>query len=262
MTVQLFSRVAGPDVDYPWLTPSFGVVATGIAIALTGYATFLQPVLGWRRYRRLRRDRATDPDALLRFFRRAATVQAIGVLLVLLALVTSAGLDRYDIGLRWPTGEHVHTGVAWTAFALFVVAVSGIVLRRRALSGRPVPGQKAVIALIPRTAVERRMGAVVAVGAGVAEEFVFRGLFVAAGVDLLGLSAVAALTISSVIFALAHVYQGVAPLPLLLLIGFSFGWLYLVTQSLLLPVLIHAAMDVRGLVLVPAEHAEARERAH
>ena len=50
--------------------------------------------------------------------------------------------------------------------------------------------------------------------------------------------------ISAIGFGLAHAYQGIENLPKVTIVGFAFTGLYLLTGSLLLPMVLHAAVDV------------------
>jgi membrane protease YdiL (CAAX protease family) len=55
-----------------------------------------------------------------------------------------------------------------------------------------------------------------------------------------------------VIFGFAHLYQGIAGVLGTALIGALLVGLYLSTGSLLLPILVHAIIDIRAFLLVPA----------
>jgi uncharacterized protein len=254
--------VAAPDPGYPWLAPQFGALATVLAVAAVAFLLFVQPVWGRRKYQRLVAERPTNPRALLDFYRRALARQAVWIAVAVLVLVTSRGVQPRELGLALPTGGHLRAAFGWTGYGLAMIVLGAVLMRRRALRGRTVPGQGVVIALIPATAAERRLGAAVAVGAGVSEELLCRGLLIAAGVGLLGLSAAWSVILSSVVFGAAHLYQGALPMIGISLLGLALGALYLGSQSLLLPVVLHAALDLRGLVFVPAQRADARERAH
>ena len=59
-----------------------------------------------------------------------------------------------------------------------------------------------------------------------------------------------ALLISAIIFGLQHLYQGVAGVASTVVAGFLFGLLFLLTGSLLLPMLLHAVMDLRLLAVL------------
>ncbi len=92
--------------------------------------------------------------------------------------------------------------------------------------------------------------------AGICEEVLYRGLLIALAVDLLGLSVLGAAILAVAIFAVAHVYQGLSGMLGTGLLGAVLAALYVTTGSLLLPIIVHALIDLRGLVLVPSvEHS-------
>lgn len=128
--------------------------------------------------------------------------------------------------------------------------MSSVILRRRAAAGKPVPGQAAVLALLPRTAAERRWAVAVSLTAGICEEVLYRGLLVVLAVDL-GLGVVPAAIVAVAVFGMAHVYQGLAGAVGALVLGAVLAALYVSTGSLLLPIVVHVLVDLRGLVLVP-----------
>jgi membrane protease YdiL (CAAX protease family) len=60
-----------------------------------------------------------------------------------------------------------------------------------------------------------------------------------------------ALLISSVIFGLNHLYEGIHGVVGSALAGFLFGLLFLLGGNLLLPIVVHALVDLRALVILP-----------
>jgi membrane protease YdiL (CAAX protease family) len=157
-------------------------------------------------------------------------------------LADPGGLTAADIGLAWP---------ARTGSTVFAVAVGAVVVgaqvsgaRRvsRIYAGRPWP-RHFINAALPRTPRERRLMPFAALTAGVGEELVFRGLFVAAGLGLLGLSPAVAVLVVAVAFGWAHLYQGPRGVALTALGAMYLGLLYLLSGSLLIPVLVHAGTD-------------------
>jgi membrane protease YdiL (CAAX protease family) len=64
-----------------------------------------------------------------------------------------------------------------------------------------------------------------------------------------------ALAISAVVFGLGHLYQGAARATSTVVIGLLFSVLFLLTGSLLLPMILHAVIDLRLLAILrsPAE---------
>ena len=122
----------------------------------------------------------------------------------------------------------------------------------------PEPGRRQYL-LLPHTRKERALAAGMAITGGVFGELLYRGLFIVlmASMDVpLWIAAV----LSVVLFSLAHLYQGWWGL---LSAGFSgtlFTILYLGTGSLLVPVLVHVALNLRSIVFPPAsELARAQE---
>jgi membrane protease YdiL (CAAX protease family) len=93
---------------------------------------------------------------------------------------------------------------------------------------------------------------VVGVTAGVCEEWLYRGFFLAVVAALAGgLPTGLLVVVAAVAFGLAHAYQGPVGILTTGLLGGVMAALYLQTGSLLLPVLLHAAIDLRFL-LVPS----------
>jgi uncharacterized protein len=168
------------------------------------------------------------------------------------------------VGLRWPTSWPGPVAGAAAVVLLLFTAVSTRALRSGVLleaarQQRHAPGNgrhaespaSATLALLPRTAGERRLFTLVGLTAGVCEEWLYRAFFLAVVAALAGgppewvLVAVAA-----VAFGLAHAYQGIGGIVLTGVLGGILAALYLSTGSLLLPVLLHAVVDLRFL-LVP-----------
>nr|WP_240942262.1 CPBP family intramembrane glutamic endopeptidase [Planosporangium thailandense] len=106
--------------------------------------------------------------------------------------------------------------------------------------------------MLPRTRAERWHALAVAVGAGVSEELAFRGLLIATGVALFGVSPYVAAAALIVLFGVAHLYQGVGGMVGTALVGALLTGLYLASGSLLLPIVLHVVIDIRSLLLVPA----------
>lgn len=109
--------------------------------------------------------------------------------------------------------------------------------------------------LFPATRMERRWWVLVGLTAGICEEFLFRGFllhYLHSSPWQLDLTL--ALLVSSFVFGLQHLYQGAKGVIASAVLGALFGLLFLLSGSLLLPILLHAALDLRLLVILrPAE---------
>jgi membrane protease YdiL (CAAX protease family) len=242
-------RILEPD----WATARVGSAATVIVLVLLAYLLVGEPLLGRWQYARLRRrQEAGDPQALLAFFRLTTVFQISLLVVTVAALIASPGLTPAAIGLRLPDPGAVWPTVGWTAYLLVVLAFTGFLQRRRALRGGKIAGQSAFIGLLPRTPAERRAAARVAVGAGVAEEIAFRGLLLTAAWNAFpAVPAYLVALLMVLLFALDHLYQGWLGLVGTGVVGFLVTTLYLLSGSLLPSILVHVALDLRSLLLVP-----------
>ncbi len=98
--------------------------------------------------------------------------------------------------------------------------------------------------LTPTTAPERRAFNAVSVTAGICEEVIYRGYLMAYFVALFEWPLWSAAILSSVVFGIAHMYQGPAGILRTGLMGGAFAGLYLLTGSIWAPILVHAVMDM------------------
>ena len=131
--------------------------------------------------------------------------------------------------------------------ALIAGAVLGIVAARKETD---IPSLGDVQALLPRTRGELRWGAALSINAGVVEELMFRLALPATIYGVTG-NAVAAVVASLVIFGLLHIYQGLSGVFASFVIGAILMAIYLASGSILLAIAVHAAFDLRSLVLIP-----------
>jgi membrane protease YdiL (CAAX protease family) len=97
--------------------------------------------------------------------------------------------------------------------------------------------------ILPGNSVEFGPYCVLAVTAGVCEEFLYRG-FAMAALSRAGIVSWAVVVISSILFGLAHTYQGKSGILGTMLMGFLFGVSRLAFQSLVPVMVWHAAVDV------------------
>ncbi len=242
--------------------PHFGAAGLALAVPLVAYVLFGEPILGRRAYARLKQERERDSGALVRFYRLTMEVQWAWTALVVLILLVSSNVSAASIGLALPVGRYLPQTLGFTAYVVVLLGVSTLALRRRAASGKAVPGQGAIAELLPRTPVERRLAIAVALTAGVCEELLYRGMLVALAVALFGLPIVPAAVVAVAVFAVAHVYQGVAGALGTALLGALLSGLYVYSGSLLLPIAVHALIDLRSLVLVPPAKGHSSRPSH
>ena len=235
------------------------------AVVVAAYRVVGEPVVGHVLHRRFEGRLDSDPGARRSFYRRLLVLEWGLAVVALVIWLAAPGVHAGQVGLRWPQEwPGPVTGAVVVLVVLFVL-VSTRALRGGALLEAPDavrrrPGeprharspQHATLAVLPRTAGERRLFTVVGVTAGVCEEWLYRGFFLAVVAAVVPeLSEVLLVAVAGVAFGLAHAYQGRAGVVTTGVLGSVMAALYLSTGSLLLPVLLHAAIDLRFL-LVPA----------
>jgi membrane protease YdiL (CAAX protease family) len=115
--------------------------------------------------------------------------------------------------------------------------------------------------IAPRTTDERRLFSVLAVSAGLCEEFLYRGFALWYFTSLAG--PVAGFALAAVLFGLGHLYLGRTHVVRTAIVGAVFGLLVTYTGSLWVAIVLHAAMDLIGGALggrafrAAAQHATA-----
>jgi membrane protease YdiL (CAAX protease family) len=99
-----------------------------------------------------------------------------------------------------------------------------------------------VEAMLPHTVRDLRLFSALSLTAGVCEELLFRGFMIWYLQHFMGL--IPAAIVSSVFFGFGHLYQGLKGVLQTGLVGAFMATVYLVSGSLVLPMLIHALMDL------------------
>ena len=173
---------------------------------------------------------------------------------ILLAVVAwraiGHGLTARELGLeRVRQAEVLLVGVAGSAI---LAALQWFNLRH--LSRTPGPTRdfmsKLADRLLPKQTVEFAPYCALAVTAGVCEEFLYRG-FAMAALYRVGIPSWAVVTISSILFGLAHAYQGRGGIVGTMLLGFLFAWARLTFASLMPVMIWHTGIDLSAGIAGP-----------
>jgi len=253
----------------PGSVADFGPAALA-AVVVAAYLVVGEPVVGHVLHRRFEGRLRSDPGARRSFYARLLVLEWGLALLALVVWLSAPGVDAAGVGLRWPDRLPGPVTAVVVVLVLVFVAVSTRALRGGALLEAAEPERRrpehvapargrhseppahATLALLPRTTGERRLFTVVGVTAGVCEEWLYRGFFLAVVAALAGGPSTAVLVVvAALAFGLAHAYQGLVGVVTTGVLGGIMAAVYLQTGSLLLPVLLHAVIDLRFL-LVPA----------
>jgi uncharacterized protein len=221
-----------------------------LAHLLAASAVLVDPWLSYLWYQGARRRIAAGvPGAKVRLYRQIVAGQVISVALFLVYW-RSGRIPAASFGVVEPRSW------AWTTTAIFVIvgALAWSSLRVRPKAERIRKKLKDGIgALIPDSHRERSWWGAVSLGAGVSEELLYRGfLLYYVSVFLPQINSLERVLLISLVFGLAHIYQGWQGSVAAGIMGLILAGLYLMTGSLILPIVIHAATDSRILLMFPA----------
>jgi membrane protease YdiL (CAAX protease family) len=154
------------------------------------------------------------------------------------------------LGLGWTTeaGHWLSIGI----IAFFFIAYCADAARDVFTSRGRMEAEKRLSAelnILPRTLRSYAFFILLAISAGICEEIVFRGFFMAYLTSLFGNSIwakVLVVAIPAVIFGYVHTYQGKEAIAKIVGMAVLFGTIFLLTGSIYLLILLHAAVDLVG----------------
>jgi hypothetical protein len=153
------------------------------------------------------------------------------------------GGSMESMGLVKPSVSAWLTSIIIVVFALLFVTWSAWRIRSHPTFRRGfIDSMEYVIAILPRTRRERNSFYLLSVTAGICEEIIYRGFVFAYLLSYMELAMV--VIVSSLLFGIAHTYQGFKGVPQTGLIGLALALLYVFTGSLLAPMVLHAAIDL------------------
>jgi membrane protease YdiL (CAAX protease family) len=206
---------------------------------------FLSIVLPWRGRERMRHFMA-QPQILHRERIRlyASTILFQWMLAAIVAWRAFArGLTLSQLGLAG--GRHPSIFLLTFIGATLIAVAHWMNLRRMAGSTHPAAEKLRAMAerLFPQSATETIFFTLLALTAGICEEFIFRGFLIAALFSA-GLSGWAAVIVSSVMFGVAHLYQGKGGSVGTGILGVLFASIRIAYGSIFPVVLWHAVLDV------------------
>ncbi len=207
----------------------------------------------FKRYRSTRRRQAMYRtwllDSFVTFGSTAAILVALAGAFIAPLLAVTSGWTPVAVVRGWVAANPVLAVVVGlgAVAALVGFTIVGAAAARQEGEVRAIGD---INALLPRNRSELGLGALLAANAGILEELVFRLglptlLFGATG------SAIAAVLGSIVLFGALHVYQGVAGVVATTLVGAIFMASYLLSGTILVPIVLHIAFDLRTMVMIP-----------
>ena len=202
-------------------------------------------------YRRLERD-VTNGVAGARMREYAETIALLWLFgLGALAVWVGQGRPLAEIGVSAPRGWPIVPAILLSGAIVWFLSAQ--LARVKKMIRRPVVGVaeiESVEALLPEDPREVRAFTIAALSAGVFEEVLYRGYLIAFLESYVPLWV--AVIVSSLAFAYGHSYQGVSNMPRIFLLSLVLAGLYLWTGSLLIPIVLHAFVDINSMLTARA----------
>ena len=137
--------------------------------------------------------------------------------------------------------------IAWT-LGLTAAGLGIIVVFRQVALGLRVRESPLLRSLLPRTAEERGVFAILSLAAGVGEEVAYRGYAIPVLIPVVG--SVGALLLTSAVFGVLHVYQGTLGIFRTAVMGATLAGGFLLSGSLLPAIIAHTAIDLLAGILI------------
>jgi uncharacterized protein len=228
------------------VTPS-----TVLHILLVAFLVVVFPIWDRRETRRLKTS--PNPRARLRSYQKTIAWQVVATALLLAtvpvrALFTAPVTPR-ELGIRVGPAQAIPFLAAMLVGAAIPVLLS---LRKRPGERRTPPQLAAIDFFLPRGRAERAWFAAMCVTVGVCEEIIFRGFlvrFLAEGPPL-ALGIAGGVAGAALIFAIDHNYQSIAGIVSTGVLALVFTALFIIIGTLWIPMLVHALLDLRILLLL------------
>ncbi len=219
----------------------------------------------WDLYEIPRLKASAEPRKKIFYYRKIAAVLWICAVasMLLIGVVTVFTVHKMPGEIAWldagSRGRLFMEGI--TVGMLIVIFLPAVLaIRNEKIRAKAGKAAKNLAFLLPSTREERRWWWLVCLTAGICEEIVYRGFLLHYfHVVPLHLSWTLALVVSSLIFGIGHLYQGIAGAVQTAVMGFVLGAMFLATGNLLLPMVVHAVLDLRVLAMLPEGFATTAE---
>jgi membrane protease YdiL (CAAX protease family) len=183
-------------------------------------------------------------------FYRGNSALLWGIAAVILAVWYFAGRPLADLGLQWPEAGTWERALAVSGAFLLAYGIDAWLEMATPQAREKTSRQwRAHTPFLPENKQELRGFYHLAFSAAVGEEVLFRAYFITYLLGVLGTTTgdkALALVLPTIIFALSHYYQGWKAIAKIAVLSLAFGIIFLISRSLLLPVLLHFIVDVMG----------------
>ena len=213
---------------------------------------FVMPV--WDYFESIRLKTSPDPRKRVKWYVKLVIVSWL-LTLLLIWLVGFQNVVTIGTRASWmPTREGVRDFIVGLLAAVILLQVVALlrVRNKPEVRAKIAKALQSLYFMLPVTRDERVLFFFVSLTAGICEEAIYRGFLIHYLMGAPGsLNVTLAMVVSSVIFGIAHIYQGVRGTIGSAILGFIFALLFVMTGNLALPMLLHALIDARVLLMIP-----------
>lgn len=159
--------------------------------------------------------------------------------------------------IAWiPSGSGAHSFIVGVLLTFVVGLMVPVILMRR-IPRYAAAVEKALAGLnfmLPTTTDERWWWVLICATAGIGEEILYRGFLIQYFQrGPLHAKLLLAVALACVIFGIAHMYQGLKGVLGTTFLGIMFAAIFVMTGNLLVPMIVHFLIDLRILLLLPAD---------
>ena len=211
---------------------------------LLGYF-IINPIYIYLTFEKERQSVIAQPEKRMALY-RSTMLHLWLPILILLVLISQSNISMHDIGLQWHWGLANQIGVAGLVLIAGYFLLSLKQLSENTQGYQAVRKQLAYVQwLMPTTAKECRYFVLgVSITSGICEELLFRGYLMHMLADIMPTYGVVLL--SSIAFGLPHIYQGPIHILRTAIFGVVMALIYLATDSIIVPIVLHAMLDMYG----------------
>lgn len=205
--------------------------------------TFVLPLISIQSMRRMKQflQWGQMPDLTLNNIISALLLWLMALATIGVWFYQGEGIQSLGINIPGP-GAYLISAIIILCAILIVSWTAQRIKINRAFRDRFLDSMDYVIAILPRTRRERNSFFALSLTAGVCEEILYRGFVFAYLANYMDL--VWVVLITSLLFGIAHSYQGLRGIPQTGLVGLALALLYVFTGSLLASMVLHALIDM------------------
>ena len=227
---------------------------------IIGFTLLYEPIIGYWLYQRFKIRVLTNPTIRVRYYQIVMLGLWLPTLIILIVVVTSE-LTLEDLRIIMPSININALGPAVTYIVIGVALLYSILLLYYAIGyfiSDHVKNKMIVMKqeqmkqikyteILPVTKKDKVVWNQVAWTAGITEEIIYRGFLIIAFNTLFPEWSIwSVLFCASILFGLAHTYQGLSGVIRTTIFGFVFGMLAVALNSIIPLILLHALIDYVG----------------